>query len=47
VHVPISEKFKDEMFTSAAYGGLMRDNQKNISKELTLTLVWFYIGLAF
>lgn len=47
VHVPISEKFKNERYANATSAGLMRDNQKNISDELSLTFLWLYIGYAF
>ncbi len=47
VHVPISEKFKNERYVNATSAGQMRDNQKNISDELSLTFLWLYIGYAF
>jgi hypothetical protein len=47
VHIPVTEKFENERFTNAMSAGLMRDNQKNIFNELTLTLLWLYIGYAF
>ena len=47
VHIPVSERFENERFTNALSAGLMRDNQKNIFDELSLTLLWFYIGYAF
>jgi hypothetical protein len=47
VHVPLSEKFKNERSANATSAQLMRDNQKNIFDELNLTFLWLYIGYAF
>ncbi len=47
VHIPVSERFSNERFTNSLSAGLMRDNQKNLFDELSLTLLWFYIGYAF